>query len=664
MKRQLLGTILVLLFTFSLCLSQELDCQKVANYQIDVSFDAVARTLGGKEVLTWTNTSSKPVDTLYFHLYWNAFKNNRSVFATESRQGLGWSQHELEGRSPEEWGWIDVTEMWLEDGGRREELTTRMRFAAPGASESEDETVLRVLLPRPVLPGQTISVALGFRAKIPSKQPRTGYRGDFFFFGQWFPKIGVLWDGVWNCHPFHTNTEFFADYGDYDVRITVPSRFIVGATGTLRDSSTHADGTVTYRFVQECVHDFAWTASPDFRVRTRRFEHPDLPPVTMRLLLQPEHKGDEEAYFGATANTLKYYGLWYGAYPYGHITIVDPAWNSRADGMEYPTLFCSGSEWWVPAGVLTPEWLTIHECGHQWWYGLVGNNEFEHPWLDEGINSYADGRCADAAYGDDLYMRRYFGVPVLFPEVKRPMRTRWRGPMLTAKPDRMDRRGWEFVDGQSYSVNAYRKPALMLATLEGYLGDELFTSILRTYAQRYRFKHPRPEDFVRTVNELAPENMDWFFGQLFTGSGIMDYAVTSVSSRAVPAPEGYFGSGEQMRYKKPGEKEKPSSQLYESEVLVQRLGDVRFPVELQVRFEDGESVTEKWDGNDLWRRFRYVRPAQVMSAEVDPSHKVLLDVNFTNNSRFRQPESGAALKWTVRWLGWLQHLLEVFAFFV
>ncbi|MDZ7294099.1 MAG: M1 family metallopeptidase [candidate division KSB1 bacterium] len=664
MRKSLLwGPVLVCLGA-SFARSQALNCEKVANYSIDVSLHEQQRMLEGKEILTWTNTSSRNIDTLYFHLYWNAFKNNRSLFSVESWQGLNWSERSTSPRSPEEWGWIDVTDISAEDAFGREDLKGFLSYGAPGQPGGEDETVLRVRVPRPVPPGHTIAIAIAFRARIPTKQPRTGYRGDFYFLGQWFPKIGVLWDGVWNCHPFHTNTEFFADYGDYDVRITVPSRFLVGATGSLRDSVANADGTTTYRFVEECVHDFAWTASPHYLVRVRRFEHPELPPVTMRLLLQPEHRKDEEAYFGATANTLKYYGLWYGPYPYGHITIVDPAWDSRADGMEYPTLFCGGSEWWVPSGVLTPEWLTIHECGHQWWYGLVGNNEVEHPWLDEGINSYADGRCADAAYGDDLYMRRYFGIPIVFREVKRPMRTRWRAPMLTARPDRMDRRGWEFVDGQSYSTNAYRKPALMLATLEGYLGDELFTKILRTFAQRYRFKHPRPTDFIRVVNELVPENMDWFFDQMLTGSGRLDYAVTLVASRAVPPAEGYFGAGEGIRYQAGGEKQKPGSQLYESEVLVQRLGEVCFPVEVLVRFEDGETLTEQWDGRDLWKRFRYQRSAQVLSAEVDPSHKVLLDVNFTNNSRYREPETGAALKWTVRWMTWLQHLLEVFAFFV
>ena len=144
------------------------------------------------------------------------------------------------------------------------------------------------------------------------------------------------------------------------------------------------------------MHDFAWTTSPDYLVRTARFEHPQLPPVEMRLLLQPEHAAQAERHFDATRTTLKYYGEWFGAYPYGHITIVDPAYQSGAGGMEYPTLFTAGTRWLAPAGVTTPEGVTVHEAGHQFWYGIVGNNEFEDAWMDEGFNTFSTAR-ADGA---------------------------------------------------------------------------------------------------------------------------------------------------------------------------------------------------------------------------------------------------------------------------
>ena len=137
------------------------------------------------------------------------------------------------------------------------------------------------------------------------------------------------------------------------------------------------------------MHDFAWTTSPDYLDLTERFEHPTLPDVEMRLLLQPEHAGQAGRHFEATRAALTHYGEWYGPYPYEHLTIVDPAWRSGAGGMEYPTLFTAGTRWLAPADVTDPESVTVHEAGHQFWYGIVGSNEFEHAWLDEGLNMFS-----------------------------------------------------------------------------------------------------------------------------------------------------------------------------------------------------------------------------------------------------------------------------------
>ena len=173
--------------------------------------------------------------------------------------------------------------------------------------------------------------------------------GDDYFIAQWFPKIGVLQDSGWNCHQFHCATEFFADFGVYDVRLTVPSGWIVGATGVERDvTDDQGSPSSTHHFYQADVHDFAWTTSPHYVEQRATFQRPTLPAVDMRLLLQPEHRGQEERHFAATRAALRYYGEWFGPYPYGHITIVDPAWQSGVDGMEYPTLFTAGTSWLAP----------------------------------------------------------------------------------------------------------------------------------------------------------------------------------------------------------------------------------------------------------------------------------------------------------------------------
>ena len=182
--------------------------------------------------------------------------------------------------------------------------------------------------------------------RAPSPEPAS--IGNYYFIAQWFPKIGVLQDGGWNCHQFHYATEFFADFGVYDVRLAVPAGWTVGATGVERERhrrSTAMRSTISIRRTSTTSRGRPARGYVEHRAR---FEHPTLPPVDMRLLLQPEHEGQEERHFAATRATLRYYGEWFGPYPYGHITIVDPAWQSGAGGMEYPTLFTAGTRWLVP----------------------------------------------------------------------------------------------------------------------------------------------------------------------------------------------------------------------------------------------------------------------------------------------------------------------------
>ncbi len=159
------------------------------------------------------------------------------------------------------------------------DLTSAKRFVAPDDGNPDDETVMAVPLPEPVPPGGTLTIELTWTARVPRTFARTGAIGNFFFIAQWFPKLGVFEEQGWNCHQFHSSTEFFSDYGVYDVRLTVPRGWTVGATGVRRDTSDNADRTTTHRYYQEDVHDFAWTTSPEYLERTARFEHPTLPAV-------------------------------------------------------------------------------------------------------------------------------------------------------------------------------------------------------------------------------------------------------------------------------------------------------------------------------------------------------------------------------------------------
>ncbi len=380
-----------------------------ANYTIDARLDAAARELAGRETLVWTNISAAPARELQFHLYYNAWRSNDSTFMREARRGAGWwSSREL---ASDQHASMEIASLKIVGGATPADLTSAIRFIAPDDGNDADRTVAAVALPSPVDPQQTISVEIVWRSAIPRPVARTGVVGDDFFFGQWFPKIGVLQDdGRWNCHQFHATTEFFADFGVYDVTMRVPRGWPLAATGELRDRRDNADGTTSYRYFQEDVHDFAWTTSPEYVERRARFEEPGLPPVEIRLMMLPEHLNQVDRHIEAARAALGSYGEWVGPYPYGHLTIVDPAWQSAADGMEYPTLITTGTRWLAPRASVDPGDVTVHEAGHQWFYGMIASNEFEDAWMDEGVNMYVNVRVDAEAFGSRFrQVRRYFG---------------------------------------------------------------------------------------------------------------------------------------------------------------------------------------------------------------------------------------------------------------
>ena len=615
-----------------------------ANYTIDVRLDAQARTLSAREQLVWTNVTSVPAHELQFHLYYNAWRNADSTWMREHRLTTWWRS--AGGRGPGDFAAIDISSLTVAGRGMASaDLTTAMRFIAPDDGNEDDRTVMAVALPSPVGAGETVTIDIVFTAKIPRPFARTGAIGNYFFFGQWFPKIGVLEaSGQWNCHQFHVGTEFFSDFGVYDVRMTVPRGWPVAATGRERERTDNPDGTTTHRYYQEDVHDFAWTTSPDFIERRERFEHPGLAPVEMRLMLQPEHEGQAARHFEATRAALRQYGEMFGAYPYGHLTIVDPVWRSATEGMEYPTLFTGGTSWLMPPRDTTLEDTLVHETGHQWWYGMVATNEFEDAWMDEGINQYANARVMAEEFPDGRDVRRFFGgfVPwviggVRWDRLSGQFRGDYTGSPTVDVPSTPSFRYWPRTSGPM----TYAKPALWLHTLERALGWTAVQQVLATFFDRWKFKHPRPGDFFQTANEVTGKDLTPFFDQVYRGSAVFDYGVESVTSTAADAG------------------------LFTSEVVVRRHGDGIFPVAILVTLANGEQRRFGWDGGGRWHRVTLQHGSRALSAQVDPDQILVLDTNFTNNSFTTEPKAGrAATRWAATWMIWLQDQMLAWAFFV
>jgi hypothetical protein len=631
---------------------------RIASYSISVVLDDEKKTLAGHENLSWRNTSGDQIRELQFHLYLNGFKNSETTFLKDSRSHRGIRM------ADGGWGWIDVTSITTADG---QDLTRNITFIRPDDGNNNDRSVMRVSLSRPVLPGQTIKLKIDFNAKLPRIFARTGFYKDYFMMGQWFPKIGVYEStgqryaiaGGWNCHQFHESTEFYADFGTYDVQITVPTKYVVGATGTLSSQKENGNGTKTLSFHAEDVHDFAWTAFPGYADLSETWKH-----VRIRVLIQPQRLHQAPRYFQSVKAALDYFEEHVGPYPYPTLTIVDPAYGaSGAAGMEYPTLITAGSLWGIDESLRLAEQVTIHEFGHQYWYGMSASNEFEEAWLDEGVTQYYETRIMDATYGMKNSFVNLLGFQVGDFEYTRIGYTSMHNPGIapTATP------GWMFPQG-SYGTLTYDKTAVCLATLEHLVGTPTMDSVMRTFFRRWRFRHPSGRDFVRAFNEVVPAlhgtrfgtSLDWYFDQVLYGAGICDYELTSIKTWKDAPPTGVFDSAG-TREVDPDSDGGRDDDVYESRITVGRLGDVRLPVTVLVTFEDGETVREAWDGKASSITFRYHRPAAALSATVDPEGHLALDIDGTNNSKTRKPNQAPLWKYTVKMLFWVQNILQIFS---
>lgn len=607
---------------------------RVVAYQIEARLDTHKRTLDATEVLTYHNLTGRPLDVFPFHLYLNAFQP-KSTFIREARRdspGFKWEEKYLASN--------EVKSLEVVGLG---DLTGQIEFLHPDDANGDDRTVFQVRLAKPVAPGAQVLFKIAFRAKLPEVRARTGYKRDFFMVAQWFPKVGVWWNGAWNCHQFHRHTEFFADFGTYDVKLTVPQNYVVGSSGEEVASVNNPDGTKTLALHAEDVHDFAWTADPNFRVVEDSWKG-SAGPVRIRLLMSPGHLSQVGRYLQALKGTLERFDHCYGPYPYNRITVVDPPHGAgRAGGMEYPTLITAGTTWWMPRGLREPELVVEHEFGHQYWYGMVATNEFEEAWLDEGINSYTEVRVMDSLYGTGRSAIDLWGFTAGEQGLQR------QSYRSLPDTDPLTRKAYQYMTADAYGGVTYAKTATVLLTLEGLIGEETLRRALQTYFARFRFTHPTGEDFLKTIEEVSAQNLRWFFDQAVYGTQVLDYAVDSIGSDRVDG------------FEKQPPAEKKGETPYRSSVLVRRKGDFVFPVEVEVKFDNGERLREKWDGHDRWIRFTYERKARVVSAEVDPDRKVWLDCDFFNNSQTQEPNGGATRKLANDWLFLTQFFAQLVA---
>ncbi len=636
-------------------ISDEPLSQRIANYKMDVRLTPETKTIEGKEILTWRNVSQDTIRELRFHMYMNAFKNTKSTFYKEGGHRFRGGSNKKKKKN--EWGWVKI--LSIKDNSENN-LTGNMKYIQPDDNNIYDQTVLSVPLTNPVLPDSTIVLEIDFQTKLPKAVARSGYVRDYFLVAQWFPKIGVYeipgerhaTEGRWNCHQYHANTEFYADFGNYDVKITLPKEYVTGATGIEKETKLNTDGTKTVNYYAEDVVDFAWTASKRYKIFTDQWNH-----VKIKAMVQPEHSAHSGRLISAVKNALEYYAKHVGEYPYTTVTIVDPPYYAGAvGGMEYPTFFTTFTFWGVPENVRFIESVTVHEFGHNYFMGLLATNEFEEAWLDEGFNTYLEARIMDHYYGEKTSAIDFFGFHAGDFEFIRAGYVGMNNPKVapTATP------AWKFPYG--YSTFTYSKTATWMTMLERLIGTETMGEIMQTYYKRWRFKHPDGKDFIAVVNEIVKkkhgnkfgENMNWYFDQVLYGTGVCDYKLSWIRNVKVKKDKGIFDNPADTLN---NNKITKDSTWYKSKLYVERLGEIQMPVEILVHFSNGFEKLEHWNGKERYKIFEYEKPHKIVWAKLDPENKLVMEINLKNNSLNSKPRTSVIWKYASKVLFWLENLM-------
>lgn len=583
----------------------------VASYRWVSRLDPVRHRITARGTITFENRTPVPTSELYFHLYLNAFKNDRSLFL-RSPFGAGRS-----GDKAEHYGFIDVKRMVALEFGRRD-LWKGAAKHSPG--DPEDETDIAVPLPEPVEPGQTLHLEVEFEAQLPQIVERTGYADTYHFMGQWFPKLAKHEpDGSWAHFAFHPQSEFYADFGDYHVTLEVPSHFVVGATGK-RISLKEQGGQKTLEFEQKNVTDFAWVAWDGFAIRKTTIAG-----VSVHLLYP---KGDDSAAtatLDALQRALEHFNRLYGRYPYPTLTVVHPpVAASNSGGMEYPTLITTGSRWYTQyLGIRDLELVTIHELAHQWFYGLIASDEHTWPFMDEGLTSYAEGWAAESFYGNGSLMDNQLGQLSLL-SFTRAIAAAWGQDDIVGKP------ATEFTSFNSLGALVYQRTATILDTMARVYGRKKLNQALGRYARYYRFRHPAPPHLVAALRETLGDRAAVNFEAAVFERGNVDYVARGLDSVQEREPAGIFERGNGRTSIDTSSPSVPPVWL--SRAVVTRRGSLKFPVEIEMGFEDGTTLRRRWSGEGTTKTLEHRGASRLVSVHVDPDHKVTLDDNLLNNA--------------------------------
>lgn len=480
--------------------------------ELTADLDVASHRFTGTEKLTYTNNSPDTLRQLFFHLYFNAFKpgsemDTRSRNIADPDQRVG---DRIGALSPEQQGDLRCSAM-LQDG--------------KPAQLEELGTILRVVLAKPLLPKKSTVLSFDFKGQVPVQIRRSGRdnaEGIAYSMTQWFPKVAAYDDQGWHPDPY-VGREFYGEWGDYDVRLTLDSTYTVAASGELQNAAAighgysttsklqkRADGKLEWHFLAKNVHDFAWAADPDYAHVTAQV------PGGPLLHFIYEEKGENAAGWkdlpGYMVKHFQYMAKHFGAYPYPHFTFA----QGGDGGMEYPnlTLITGGRRLGSLVGV------SVHESVHNWYYGMLGSDEGSYPWMDEGFTEYASSEVMRELFPGQQPGRVHADAVEAYLQLAA---SDLHEPMSTHAD--------HFRTNRGYSATAYSKGEFFLDQLGQVVGDSTLHRGLLRYYNSCRFKHPEPVDVRRAMEKESGLQLDWYFDEWINTTRELDYAIASVVGR-------------------------------------------------------------------------------------------------------------------------------------
>lgn len=510
---------------FSYSYSQNNYFQQKIDYTIHVKLDTIGKILNADETLIYTNNSTDTLHFIYFHLWANAYKNKHTALAKQLANRL---KGKIYFNAKKYGGWIDNLDFTSE--GKK----LKWQY------DKKNPDICIVYLNKPLLPSESIEISTPFRVKIPTSISRMCQQNGFYAITQWYPKPAVYDKNGWHPMPYLDQGEFYSEFGSFNVYITVPKQMVVASTGNLNNENEiewlkklHqfvVDGTKienpskneykTLHYSDSLIHDFAWFAFDKFFVDIDSVYTPKKNKLVRTWTFYTEkNKLHWKNAIKYVNNAVKYYSLWLGDYPYNNCTAVDGPLLAGG-GMEYPQIT-------IVSVASNPEHVIVHEVGHNWLYGILAFNERRFPFLDEGLNSFYDNRYSNEVSNNS------FSIINLEEEKKKAVdKIPYFMMVLLGKDQPLDLHSTEYAY-LNYALIPYEKSKFVFYHAEKTIGRQRFDSTMQLFYEKWKFKHPYPEDLQNIFQNTIEQKTDWIFEDYAKTDKYSDYSLKYINKKLI-----------------------------------------------------------------------------------------------------------------------------------